>query len=184
MARTWETERLLLRQLGPDRAAAVRDYGLRSREYQAPWDPIRPADFWELPVVADRLRQQLLEAEQDRSLCTYISAKSEPERVLGVVNIRNIVRGSLMSAIVGYGLAPEAVGRGYMTESVRRIVEIGFHDLGLHRIEVNIMPRNERSLRVAETCGFTREGLSPRYLKIAGQWEDHVRFAKLIDDER
>jgi len=184
VARTWESERLLLRQLGPDRAAAVRDYGLRSREYQAPWDPIRPTDYWELPVVADRLVQQLLEAEQDRTVCTYISAKAEPDRILGVINLRNIVRGSLMSAIIGYGLAPEAVGRGYMTESVNRIVDIAFTEMGLHRVELNIMPRNERSLRVAERCGFSREGLSPRYLKIAGRWEDHVRFARLCDGER
>lgn len=182
MPRTWETDRLLLRQLGPDRAASVRDYGLRSREYHAPWDPVRPSDHWELPVVADRLMTQLLEAEQDRSLCTYISAKSDQERVLGVVNLRNIIRGSLMSAIIGYGLAPEAVGRGYMSEAVARLTEVAFDELGLHRVEINIMPRNARSIHVAEACGFSREGLSPRYLKIAGRWEDHVRYAKLSDE--
>jgi ribosomal-protein-alanine N-acetyltransferase len=168
---------LLLRQLGPDRAAAVRDYGLRSREYHAPWDPIRPADFWELPVVADRLVQQLLEAEQDRSLCLYISAKDDEGRVIGVVNLRNIIRGALMACVIGYGLAPDAVGNGYMTEAVNRAVMIAFDDLRLHRVELNIMPRNARSLAVAERCRFVREGLSPRYLKIAGKWEDHVRFA-------
>ena len=182
MPRTWETQRLLLRLLGPDAAAAVREYGLRTAEYHEPWDPIRPADYWELPVVADRLVSQVLEAEQDRSLCLFLTLKSDPGRVIGAANLRNIVRGAMQGGTLGYGLAPDAVGNGYMTEAVGRIVDIAFLDLGLHRVEVNIMPRNGRSLGVAQRCGFQREGLSPRYLKIAGHWEDHVRFARIAPD--
>jgi [ribosomal protein S5]-alanine N-acetyltransferase len=176
---TWETERLWLRLLGPAAAASGRDYGLRSASYHKPFDPARPADYWELPMVADRLFAQVAEAERDRSLCLFITLKSDPEVVIGAINLRNILRGALMGATLGYGLAPEAVGHGYMTEAAKRVVEIGFHDLGLHRVEVNIMPRNARSLAVAERTGFVREGLSPRYLHIAGTWEDHVRLARL-----
>jgi ribosomal-protein-alanine N-acetyltransferase len=176
---TWQTDRLLLRQLGPGHAATVRDYGLRSKESHAPWDPIRPENYWELPVVAERLHIQLLEADLDRSLCTYLSAKSAPQHVIGVLNLRNITRGALMSAVIGYGLAPEAVGCGFMSEAIGRIVRIAFEELELHRLEINIVPRNSRSIAVAERCGFAREGLSRRYLKIAGRWEDHVRYAKV-----
>ena len=144
MRDTWETDRLLLRVLGPEASAAVRDYGLRCAEFHQPFDPIRPRDFWELPAVADRLVCQRLEAEQDRSLCLFISLKSEPQRVIGAINMRNIIRGAMMGASIGYGLAPEAVGHGYMTEALRRVAEIAFTDLGLHRVEVNIMPRNAR----------------------------------------
>ena len=183
MPRTWQTDRLLLRQLGPVAAAAVRDYGLRSKASHSPWDPVRPADYWDLPVVAERLHVQLIEAELDRSLCTYLSAKAAPEHVIGALNLRNITRGALMSCVVGYGLAPEAVGNGFMTEAIDRIAAVAFDELGLHRIEINIVPRNARSIAVAERCGFTREGLSRRYLKIAGRWEDHVRYAKLNEAE-
>jgi [ribosomal protein S5]-alanine N-acetyltransferase len=176
---TWETERLHLRLLGPAASAAVREYGLRSAGYHQPFDPIRPADYWELPVVADRLVCQNIEADQDRSLCLFIALNSDPERVIGAVNLRNIIRGALMSCTLGYGLAPDAVGHGYMTEAVRKIIDIAFEELALHRVEVNIMPRNAPSLAVAERCSFIREGMSPRYLKIAGKWEDHVRLARL-----
>jgi ribosomal-protein-alanine N-acetyltransferase len=179
---TWETDRLLLRVLGPEASAAVRDYGLRTADYHRPFDPIRPADFWELPVVADRLVCQRLEAEQDRSLCLFLSLKDQPNRVVGSINLRNIIRGAMMGASLGYGLAPDAVGNGYMTESVRRVTEIAFTDLGLHRVEVNIMPRNAPSLAVAERAGYVREGLSPRYLQINGKWEDHVRLARVAHD--
>ncbi len=184
MTATWETERLYLRDLGPEYAAAVRAYGLRSLEYHMPWDPVRPVDFWELPVVAARLRVQSDDARAGGSLCLCLSPKDDPERVVGVVNLRNIIRGAMLSAHLGYGLEPQAVGKGYMTEAVRRVVDVAFFDLALHRVECNIMPGNARSLAVAERVGFQREGFSPRFLRINGRWEDHVRFALLNEAMR
>jgi len=179
VTRSWESERLLLRELGPDRAAAVRAYGLECREYHAPWDPVRPEDFWELPVVAARLHAQMVDSAAGGSLCLCLALKDDPERIIGMANLRNIVRGALQGCHLGYGLSPLAVGNGYMTEAGLCAVQIGFAEYGLHRIEVNIMPRNTRSLGVAERCGFVREGFSPKYLRINGKWEDHVRLARV-----
>lgn len=184
MTAGWETDRLYLRGLGPDHAAAVRAYGLRSIEYHTPWDPWRPDDYWELPVVKARLRSQVEEARDGRSLCLFLVPKSDPGRVIGAANLRNIIRGALLSAHLGYALEPDAVGRGYMTEAVERIVRLAFDELSLHRVECNIMPRNTRSLALAERTDFQREGYSPRYLRINGRWEDHVRLARLSEDVR
>jgi [ribosomal protein S5]-alanine N-acetyltransferase len=175
----WETERLYLRDLGPAQAAAVRAYGLRSAEYHKPWDPARPADYWELPAVAARLKSQQEESRSGSALCLCLSRKDDPEHIIGVANLRNVIRGALLSAHLGYALAPDAVGQGYMTEAVDRVVRIAFAELALHRVECNIMPRNARSLAVAQRAGFEREGFSPRYLRINGHWEDHVRLARL-----
>ena len=177
MDRTWETHRLHLRLLGPDHAAAVRDYGLRSSASHAVWDPTHPADFWDMPQVAERLRQQVAEAQRESSLCLFLASKEEPERVIGVANLRNIVRGALLGGQLGYALAPEAMGHGYMTEAIKRVVSVAFDELYLHRVEANVMPRNVRSIAVVERAGFSAEGISPRYLRIAGTWEDHVRYA-------
>jgi [ribosomal protein S5]-alanine N-acetyltransferase len=179
MPGVWETDRLLLRELGPDHAGAVRTYGLRSVEYHTQWDPTRPEDFWELPVAAARLHAQIEESRAGKSLCLCLSPRDDPALVIGVANLRNIVRGALLSAHLGYGLSPDAVGNGYMTEALSCVVQIAFTEIGLHRLEVNIMPRNTRSLAVAERAGFAREGFSPRYLRINGHWEDHIRLARL-----
>jgi len=181
VTRAWESERLLLREFGPEHAAAVRAYGIESRDYHAPWDPVRPLDFWELPVVAARLHAQMIDSAAGGSLCLCLCLKDDPEHIIGMANLRNIVRGALQACHLGYGLSPLAVGRGYMSEAVLRAVRIGFTEYGLHRIEVNIMPRNTRSLAVAERCGFEREGFSPKYLRINGKWEDHVRLARIND---
>lgn len=66
-----------------------------------------------------------------------------------------------------------------MTEAVNECVRIGFEEIGLHRIEANIMPKNKASLGVVRKCGFREEGLSRKYLKINGIWEDHIHMVKL-----
>ncbi len=100
----------------------------------------------------------------------------------GVFNFSEIVLGAFRSAYLGYyAFAPRA-GRGYMTEGMALALSIAFKRLRLHRVEVNVQPTNRRSLALVEHVGFTREGYSRRYVKIAGRWRDHVRFAMLAED--
>ena len=158
-------------------------YGLRSVAYHTPWDPRRPADFWELPVVAARLHAQLAESKAGASLCLFLSLKVEPERVIGVANLRNIIRGALLSAHVGYGLAPDAVGHGYMTEAVDRVVGIAFAEMrpAPRRVQHHAAQRPFARRRRADRL---RAGgvLVAHYLRINGRWEDHVRLARLNED--
>jgi ribosomal-protein-alanine N-acetyltransferase len=132
-------------------------------------------------VVAGRLRFELQQAAEDRALTLYIFVREDPHRVVGRIALNNIVRGAMHGCTVGYGLAPDAVGYGYMTEALNEAVRIAFEDLGLHRVELNAIPRNARSIALAERCGFEREGVSRQMLRIAGVWEDHVRFVRLND---
>jgi ribosomal-protein-alanine N-acetyltransferase len=53
--------------------------------------------------------------------------------------------------------------------------------LKLHRLEANIQPENLASIALVRACGFSKEGLSPRFLKKNGQWRDHERWALLAD---
>jgi ribosomal-protein-alanine N-acetyltransferase len=64
-----------------------------------------------------------------------------------------------------------------MPEAVAVVLRFAFDQLGLHRVEAAIVPRNARSRRVAEKLGMRDEGTSERFLQIRGVWEDHVRYA-------
>jgi ribosomal-protein-alanine N-acetyltransferase len=104
--------------------------------------------------------------------------------ILGFFNLSQIVRRSLQSAYLGYAVGEPYAGQGFMRDGIRLVLRHAFGDLKLHRIEANIQPGNHASIALARGAGFHREGFSPRYLKIAGRWRDHERWAILADDWR
>ena len=101
--------------------------------------------------------------------------------LVGVVNISEIVRGPFCSAYVGYYAFEPFAGRGFMTEGLRQVIDHLFGKMKLHRLEANIQPENRRSIDLVKRLGFRKEGYSPRYLKVAGRWRDHERWALLSD---
>lgn len=104
--------------------------------------------------------------------------------LLGAININEIVRGPSQSAFLGYWIGAPHARQGYMTEALQLALRHAFRNLGLHRVEANIMPANRASITLVKGAGFHREGFSRRYLKIAGRWADHERWALLIEDWR
>ena len=91
---------------------------------------------------------------------------------------------ALQSAFLGYYAFEGMNGRGLMREGLGLTLDNAFRVLRLHRVEVNVQPANARSIALVEAAGFVREGYSRRYVKVAGRWRDHVRYAMLAEDWR
>lgn len=178
------TERLLLTTLGRDAGPPVLDYLLRNRAFFAPWSPIFSADYFTLAGQQDRLAHdlRLLAAGSGARLWLFARADTAHARVLGDVSLSNIIRGAFQSCHLGYKIDAAVVNRGLMTEALAAVVEFAFATLHLHRVEANIIPRNAPSRRAVEKLGFLSEGVSPKYLKINGVWEDHIHYARLNPD--
>jgi len=104
--------------------------------------------------------------------------------IVGVIHLNEVVRGCFQSAYLGYCAFSPHAGRGYMTEGLGLVLTKAFRELKLHRLEANIQPLNRASIRLVRRLGFRKEGLSPRYLKIRGQWQDHERWAILAEEWR
>ncbi len=123
----------------------------------------------------------LARCDGERSI-GFIARERESGRIVGVVNLNEIVRGFFQSAYMGYYGMAGMNGRGLMREAVGLVVTHAFRDLGLHRVEANIQPANQPSRALVQRLGFRQEGFSPRYLKINGEWRDHERWAVLVDE--
>jgi ribosomal-protein-alanine N-acetyltransferase len=103
-------------------------------------------------------------------------------QIVGQISVANITRGSVCSAALGYWISEHVAGRGVMPLAVALAVDHCFATLGLHRVEVNVMPHNERSLRVVTKLGFRDEGVRERYMHIGGEWRDHRTFALTAEE--
>jgi ribosomal-protein-alanine N-acetyltransferase len=114
----------------------------------------------------------------------YFVCRRDSGDLVGVVNVSEIVRGAFRSGYLGYYAFSPHAGQGLMTEGLALVLDEAFRRLGLHRLEANIQPGNLASRRLVQRLGFRRDGLSPRYLKIAGRWRDHERWAILREQWR
>lgn len=150
-----------------------------SLEHNRPWEPSLAGE-----PTSDERFGRLLRTQRTKDARRYLLCRRSDEAILGMINFGQIVRGPFQNAYLGYWIGVDHVRRGYMTEGVRIALRHAFVDLGLHRVEANIKPGNEASLMLARRLGFREEGYSPRYLQIAGEWADHVRFAMTIEDWR
>lgn len=106
---------------------------------------------------------------------------ADVEHIAGVVTISQIVMGALCSGYLGYFAFTGYERQGHMRAGLLKVLQHAFGELKLHRLEANIQPANVASIALVRSCGFSREGFSPRYLKIDGQWRDHERWARLAD---
>jgi len=102
--------------------------------------------------------------------------------IIGVFTLSQIFRKAFQNAYLGFYAVRDGEGRGLMTQALRLTAVHAFGDLGLHRIEANVQPANLRSIALLQRAGFRKEGYSPRYLKIGGEWRDHERWALLSDE--
>lgn len=109
---------------------------------------------------------------------------TERGELAGVININEIVRGLFCSGYLGYYAFAPHHKHGYMKRGLGSVMSEAFGPLGLHRLEANIQPGNKASRHLVQSLGFRLEGYSPRYLKIAGRWRDHERWAITAEEWR
>jgi RimJ/RimL family protein N-acetyltransferase len=131
-----------------------------------------PADFASIWVTRY--------AEARREGTREAFAIVEDGEFLGLALAPTIDRETL-TAELGYVVAPSARGRGVASEALRRLTEWAFGE-GMLRIELLISADNAASKKVAERCGYVREGvLRNAYLK-PGRREDTEIWSRLATD--
>ena len=182
MKGVFHTDRLIMKILKPKDAKLVLDYLIRNEGFLKEWETDRPSDYYTLAHQRKLLKRDLQRYKEGLMLRLWIFEKKNPKKVIGTIALDNIVRGPFLSSFVGYRLDKDHINKGYTTEALGELIRIAFKDLGLHRLEANIMPRNKRSLRVVEKLGFVNEGTSKDYLKINQKWEDHIHMVLLNKD--
>jgi ribosomal-protein-alanine N-acetyltransferase len=151
-----------------------------SREFLTPWEPIWPANDLTRTAFRSRIRQYWRDIDEDAAY-PYFIFDAQGQVLVGALTLSNVRRGVAQTGTLGYWIGFPHARKGYMTSAVRLTLDFAFRHLGLHRVEASCLPHNQASIRLLQKCGFAREGLARGYLKIAGEWRDHLLFARLCD---
>ncbi len=166
--------RVYLRHAGLGDVRAYVALRERNRRFLAPWEPRpRTGTPWNDPAA---LRTQFAEGPTDKIHRLLLMRRAD-DAMLGMIGLGEIVRGCFQNAYIGYWIGEEFARQGLMREGLSLALDHAFGTLKLHRVEANIQPVNVASLALARALGFRHEGYSPGYLKIAGRWTDHERWA-------
>lgn len=153
----------------------------RNRAHLAPWEPWRHEDFFTAGGQAASIESKLaLFIAGSDVPWVLVDEERDKGRVVGVMTLSGIVRGPFLSAHLGYWVDEKYTGRGIGSAAVAHAVDAARTELGLHRIQAATLPSNAASQKILKRAGFEEIGLAPSYLKIAGAWQDHILFQRIL----
>lgn len=150
---------------------------LANAEWLARWEPTSTQSWESRNSVAEfhRTLSRLRSAARIGTMLPF--AVVYGDRLVGQLNVSNVVRGALRSCSVGYWIDSAVAGRGITPTALALTIDHCLTEARLHRVEVNIRPENQASIRVVEKLGLRQEGYHERFLDIDGGWRDHLSFA-------
>lgn len=170
---------ICLRPLGYRDRHAWQAVRARNMDWLRPWDATMPPGANDAATTFRGMVRSLRMAA--RAGTTMPFALDVDGKFRGQVTVGGIHLGSLRGGHIGYWIDQDVAGRGIMPMAVAMATDYCFR-AGLHRIEINIRPENQPSIRVVEKVGFRYEGLRERYLHIDGDWRDHVSYALTVEE--
>lgn len=129
--------------------------------------------------------RSMIEAQQEENRKSYSwkIVKRDSDEFIGMAGI-TLSSNRFRLGEIYYELLPSQWGQGYATEVAKMLIQSGFDDFHLHKVEAGVATKNIRSIRVLEKSGMTREGLRRKILPIRGEWKDNYHYAIVEDDLR
>jgi ribosomal-protein-alanine N-acetyltransferase len=166
------------RLIAPQDAEPLSALLVANAAFLAPWEPEYPDGHFTVAGQRGAIDTVLGLHAAGRALPHVIL---DGDRIVGRITLSGIERSAFQSGHVGYWVSEADNGRGHASAALGEICARAFGDLGLHRVQAGTLVHNAGSQRVLERSRFEQFGLAPRYLKIAGAWQDHVLFQRLND---
>jgi ribosomal-protein-alanine N-acetyltransferase len=165
-------------RLRPPRWSDYAEWSLlraRSRAFLQPWEPTWPKD--DLSKAA--FRRRLSAYQRDMELGTgfaFFVFRDGDGALTGGITLSNVRRGVAQMGQVGYWSGQPFARQGHTLAAVKALSRFAFRNLNLHRLEAACLPQNAPSSALLLKAGFESEGLAKAYLKINGEWRDHLLF--------
>jgi len=170
------TERLVLREIDDRDVEAV---------FEMESDPVAML-YWSRPPMVD-MAEAVATVERSKTFFAqraglkWVLSRADDGRHMGNVGVFGFVEPS-NRAEIGYGLARQFWGQGFMHEALIAVIDYAFGPLALRRLEADTHPRNERSIHALERLGFSREGLLRERWQVGDEISDTLYLGLLAHE--
>lgn len=152
-------DQVLLRPLRQSDIGTLIQYFAANDEHLSAYNPSLPASL----LIDSYWRKQLLRAriDNDRGITLNIGIflRDRPDKLIGCLEIRDILKAPYNSCELGFSLDSRLTGQGFMLKSLSLMIGWLFTYLNVNRVHARYLPENSRSEKVLEILGFKREGL-------------------------
>jgi ribosomal-protein-alanine N-acetyltransferase len=172
------TPRLLLREIGPADAEPL--FAIHSDPEVMRWYGVDPITS---PAESSRLADMFAAWFIGGTGYRWALQRHEDGRLIGTCGLFRWNK-SWRNCVTGYELGRMYQGQGYMREAMSRMLDYGFDDMQLHRIQAEVHPENAASIGLATRLGFRFEGVHREQAYWAGQYHDLQCYALLATDWR
>ena len=112
----------------------------------------------------------------------FQDATANRPELVGQMIAAPVLWGSMRTTTFGYWVDQAHAGQNIVPTAVALASDYLLSHVGLHRIEINIVPENAPSIRVVEKLGFRLEGIRKDYIHINGQWRYHASYALTVQE--
>lgn len=138
-----------------------------------------PESLNETEIIVKDLLEKNNNGEKENF--TFKVELKENKSFIGLISL-NLGKSKYKNAEVWYKFHPDFWNKGYATECLNEILNFGFGELKLHRIEAGCAVENIGSIRTLEKVGMTKEGRKRKALPLKDGWSDNFEYAILSTD--
>lgn len=178
----FENDELRFAVLNSKATDFVTEYYKKNREFHAEFSQTHDENYFSYSVQKEYLVQETKDFKKGRILPIFITRIGEPKKIIGRISYFDIVYGGMRNAIIGYSLDEDETGKGIMTQSIKYTMRFLSEYYHLHRVEAYILPKNTPSINLIKRVGFGEEGIKHKYMHINGNWEDHLSFYYIFEN--
>ena len=140
--------------------------------------PLKNNDFFTSQYWKSQ-QSRYVEARDAGRECRWILA--DKGKVIGTIAFDQILKGPLQACYLGYGIDKDYQGLGLMKKALKLSISAIIKEHNLNRIMANYEPSNIRSGNLLKSLGFEREGYARKYLRLNGEWKDHILTSLILD---
>ena len=167
---------IVLAPVGHADCAALLAFELANRAFFEAHINARAATYYSVPHVTQAIQAAIDDAAADRGYQFLV--KLADGAIAGRINLRDVVRTNVQTAMLGYRIGAAQSGKGYASAAVHALLDMAFGPLGFHRILANARANNHGSVRVLLRNGFRQCGNAPASYELNGVWHDHLQFER------